>query len=47
MAFDLRERSVRMVCEYEAERDACAASEPIAAKLGCTVETLHTKAPWD
>jgi hypothetical protein len=34
-----------MVWEYEAERDACAATEPIAETLGCTVETLHTNAP--
>jgi hypothetical protein len=29
-----------MVWEYEAEQDAFAATDPIAARLGCTVEML-------
>jgi transposase-like protein len=39
---EVRERAVRMVCEHEGEHASqCAAISSIAAKIGCTAETLR------
>ena len=47
MAFDLSEGDPSgWVWEDEAEQDAFAATDPIATRLGCTVETLPLERAW-